>query len=288
MRWIRETEMVFKISKCSEEDKVTYVSAMLKSEAISWWAIVSNLRGDEAISRMTWEEFKVLFNGKFCPCSAVKQLKEEFLKLEQGTMSLREYTTSFTEKTRFAEHYVSTEERQVERYIWGLKASIREFFLTIEPATFQAAVNAVEIREKEKSRQEAKRGQIKRKWEAPSSKTKRPKFSGECLARPRACYRCGRSGHLSQDWKVEVRERLCFICKSPNHVQANFPQRRARYGVGQGGIQNGKGEEKQSDASKPKGRVFRMTATEAEETPDVVTGQEDKYGILGKQVTNQA
>ncbi|KAJ9535077.1 hypothetical protein OSB04_un001848 [Centaurea solstitialis] len=59
MRWIQETEMVFKISKRSKEDKVTYASAMIKSEALSWWEIVSNLRGDEAIAMMTWEEFKV-------------------------------------------------------------------------------------------------------------------------------------------------------------------------------------------------------------------------------------
>ena len=98
MRWIRETEVVFKISKCSEDDKVNYASAMLKSEALSWWEIVSNLKGDETIARMTWEEFKVLFNEKFCPRSAVKQLEEEFLRLEQGTMTVREYTTSFMRK----------------------------------------------------------------------------------------------------------------------------------------------------------------------------------------------
>ena len=93
-----------------------------------------------------------MFNEKFCLRSAVKELEEEFLRLDQGTMTVREYTTNFTEKARFAEHYVSTEERQVERYIWILKASIREFVLTMNPTTFQAAVNAAEVREKEKNR----------------------------------------------------------------------------------------------------------------------------------------
>ncbi|KAI3672993.1 hypothetical protein L6452_39099 [Arctium lappa] len=295
MRWIRETEVVFRISKCAEEDKVTYGTAMLKSEALSWWEVVCNLKGDDEVARMTWEEFKVLFNEKFCPRIAVKQLEEEFLRLEQGTMTVREYTTSFTEKARFAEYYVSTEERRAERYIGGLKASIREFVLAMEPITFQAAVNAAEAREKEKNRQEAERGNIKRKWEGPSNETKKSKFSGperktwqgqavkpcsrcnrvhkgECLIKPRVCYRCGRPGHQSQDCKVERRERLCFICKSPNHIQANCPQQKNEYASGQGGNRNGKWEEKRSEASKPKGRVFQMTTTEAEETPDVVTG----------------
>ncbi|KAI3748391.1 hypothetical protein L6452_11427 [Arctium lappa] len=227
MRWIRETEVVFRISKCAEEDKVTYGTAMLKSEALSWWEVVCNLKGAEEVARMTWEEFKVLFNDKFCPRIAVKQLEEEFLRLEQGTMTVREYTTSFTEKARFVEYYVSTEERRAERYIGGLKASIREFVLAMEPTTFQAAVNAAEAREKEKNRQEAERGNIKRKWEGPSNETKKSKFSG--------------------------------------------PERKTWQGQ-TGGSQNGKWEEKRPEVSKSKGRVFQMTATEAEETPDVVTG----------------
>ncbi|XP_024969783.1 uncharacterized protein LOC112509157 [Cynara cardunculus var. scolymus] len=229
MRWIKETKVIFKISKCVEEDKVTYATSMLKSEALFWWEIITNLRGEEAVARMTWGEFKVLFNEKFCPRTAIKRLEEEFLRLEQGIMTVREYTTSFTEKARFSKHYVSTEERRVERYIWGLKASIREFVLTMSPTTFQEAVNAVEIREKEMNRQDAERGQIKRKWEGLSNETKKPKFlgsekktwqgqaakpcpkcnrvhKGKCMVKPRMCYRCVKPGHLSQDCKVERRE----------------------------------------------------------------------------------
>ncbi|KAI3770483.1 hypothetical protein L6452_01617 [Arctium lappa] len=209
--------MACKPQPFQEEDKVTYGTAMLKSEALSWWEVVSNLKGDEEVARMTWEEFKVLFNEKFCPRIAVKQLEEEFLRLEQRTMTVREYTTSFTENVRFAEYYVSTEERRAERYIGELKASIRDLFLLWSQAHF-------------------------------------------------------RPGHLSQDCKVERRERLCFICKSPNHIQANCPQQKNEYASGQGGSRNGKWEEKRSEASKPKGRVFQMTATEVDETLDVVTG----------------
>ncbi|XP_024995866.1 uncharacterized protein LOC112529018 [Cynara cardunculus var. scolymus] len=163
MRWIKESEVIFKISKCAEEDKMTYATSMLKSKALFWWEIITNLRGKEAVARMTWGEFKVLFNEKFFPRTAIKQLEEEFLRLEQGIMAVQEYTTSSIEKARFAEHYVSTEERRVERYIWGLKASIREFVLTMSPTTFQEAVNAVEIQEKEINCQDAEQGQIKRK-----------------------------------------------------------------------------------------------------------------------------
>ncbi|XP_024962567.1 uncharacterized protein LOC112502789 [Cynara cardunculus var. scolymus] len=251
---------------------------MLKSEALFWWEIITNLRGEEVVARVTWGEFKVLFNEKFCPRTAIKQLEEEFLRLEQGIMTVREYTTSFTEKARFAEHYVSTEERRVERYIWGLKASIQEFVLTMSPTTFQEAVNAVEIRQKEMNRQDDERGQIKRKWEGPSNETKKPKFmgsekktwqeqaakpcpkcnrvhKGECMVKPRMYYQYGKPGHLSQDCKVERRERLCFICKSPNHIQKNCPQKKNEHTTSQGGSRNGKREERRPEVTKSKGKL---------------------------------
>lgn len=55
----------------------------------------------------------------------IKQLEEEFLRLEQGNMTMREYTTKFTEKDSFVNCYVSIEERRVERYIWGIRTIVR-------------------------------------------------------------------------------------------------------------------------------------------------------------------
>ncbi|XP_024979023.1 uncharacterized protein LOC112516236 [Cynara cardunculus var. scolymus] len=239
--------MVFKVSKYAEEDKVTYAASMMKSEALFWWEIITSLRGEEAVAKMSWDEFK---------------LEEEFLRSEQGSLTVKEYTTNFTEKARFSEHYVSTEERRVQRFIWGLKASIKEFVLTMKPTTFQEAVNAAEVREKEMVRQESERGQLKRKWEGSNNEARRQKVGNSER----------KAGHLSQDCRMERRERLCYICKSPNHVQADCPQRKKDVTTIQGGSRGGKGEERRPEAPRPKGRVFQMIAAKAEKTPDVVTG----------------
>ncbi|XP_024963230.1 uncharacterized protein LOC112503424 [Cynara cardunculus var. scolymus] len=256
--------MAFKVSKCAEEDKVTYAAFMMKYEALFWWERNTNLRGEEAVARMSWDEFKVLFNEKFCPRTVVKQLEEEFLRLEQGSLTVREYMTSFTEKARFSEHYVSTKERRVE----------------------------LEVRENEIVRQESERGQLKRKWEGSNNEARRQKagnserkvwqgqsgkpcpkcnlvHKGECLVKPRVCYRCGKAGHLSQDCRMERRERLCYMCKSPNHVQADCPQRKKDVTAIQGGSRREKGDERRLETPRPKGRVFQMTTTEVEETPNV-------------------
>ena len=96
-------------------------------------------------------------------------MEEDFLKLEQGNKTVREYTEKFIEYSRFADHYVSTESRKIERFIWGLKPSIREFVITMNPNTFPLTVEAAEVTERNKNRQSEGKVFEKRKWEGPST-----------------------------------------------------------------------------------------------------------------------
>nr|KAJ0209241.1 hypothetical protein LSAT_V11C400226580 [Lactuca sativa] len=167
--WIMEIEGTFDTSKCADEDKVIYAATMLKGEAIHWWGMVKEVRGREAAKNMSWDDFLRIFKENFCPRTAVGA----------GNMTVREYTTKFTEKARFAEFYVSTEERRVERYIWGLRTAIREFVQIQKPGTFQSAVDAAEGREREKNRQGEDRALGKRKWEGTNNDSKKGKTSGQ-------------------------------------------------------------------------------------------------------------
>ena len=87
------------------------------------------------------------FKNQFFPKTTVRQMEEDFLKLEQGNRTVWEYTEKFIEYSQFVEHYVSTESRKIERYIWGLKPSIREFVIAMNPNTFSLTVDAAEVTE---------------------------------------------------------------------------------------------------------------------------------------------
>ncbi|XP_024977648.1 uncharacterized protein LOC112515209 [Cynara cardunculus var. scolymus] len=146
MCWIKEIESVFNTSKCSEEDKVIFVVSMLKSNALYLWDVKSSAKPD-ILQSMSWGEFVNKFKEQFCPKTAVRQMEEDFLKLEQGNKSMREYTEKFIEYSRFAEHYISSESRKMKKYIWGLKPSIRKFVIAMNPAIFFLIVNVAEITE---------------------------------------------------------------------------------------------------------------------------------------------
>ncbi|XP_024976223.1 uncharacterized protein LOC112514123 [Cynara cardunculus var. scolymus] len=120
-----------------EDEEVEY-------NALFWWEVESLVRTD-VLQTLSWAEFVNRFKDQFCPKTAARQMKEDFLKLEQGNRTVWEYTEKFIEYSRFAEHYISSESRKVEMYIWGLKPWIREFVIAMNPTTFSLIVDAAEV-----------------------------------------------------------------------------------------------------------------------------------------------
>ncbi|KAI3747349.1 hypothetical protein L6452_09803 [Arctium lappa] len=249
MKWIKGMELAFDTSKCSEGDRVVYALAMLKDEAVMWWDVESSGRGSAAAREMSWAEFVKRFKAQFCPLAAIKKLEEEFLSLEQKDMTVREYTTKFIEKSRFAEIYVPNKERRVERYIYGLRGNIREFVSNNDPTMFQAAVNAAELREKERNRQANGKGLTV----IPRCSNRQSLTIGR-----EGCYKCGKTGHMARDCRGS---RSCYQCGSPDHIRTDCPQLKK----GTAGVFGDKGNERKVELARARARAFNMIAEEVVE-----------------------
>lgn len=77
-----------------------------------------------------------------------------FLHLTQGSKSAQHYSVEFNEKPQIFEHQVNTEERKINKYIWGLKTNICKFLQASKDTTLCQVVEVVNDREVELKRQE--------------------------------------------------------------------------------------------------------------------------------------
>ena len=101
---------------------------MLRGEADHWWESVK--RTNRLALEMTWTEFQELFNEKYFP-ESIRHMKEvEFIKLEQGNLSVSQYEAKFAELSRFAPHLVDNEARMTRMFLRGLKPKIRRHLIS--------------------------------------------------------------------------------------------------------------------------------------------------------------
>jgi hypothetical protein len=73
-QWLREIEVVLRISECREEQKVKFASHSFVSEALCWWDNIRTAMGARAVDRMGWKEFKQLVTDQYCPANELSSL----------------------------------------------------------------------------------------------------------------------------------------------------------------------------------------------------------------------
>ncbi|KAI3751987.1 hypothetical protein L2E82_23084 [Cichorium intybus] len=277
MEWLMHTEKVFRISKCAEGDKVEFATNQLTGNALHWWQVFSKALGPDLTQSLLWEQFKTKFNEEYCFEVAIKRLEEEFLHLKQGSHSVQEYTMSFLEKARFAEHQINTEKRKIDKYVVD-RATERE--------------TELQRQEEEKKVSETKRKAEEQPWtpqkksqqtgsnfkgKGPREEAKwcekcKKKHFGNCRIDvvSSSCRNCGKQGHIARDCRAD---RRCFQCGATDHIRPNCPQLKS--GAPRNKLREergGKKEETKGRGGPVASRAFQMTVEEAREKTDVVSG----------------
>jgi hypothetical protein len=65
-------------------------------------------------------EFRAAFCAHHVPQGVIKLKKKEFKDLKQGSMSVNEYVTMFTQLSHYTPHEVDTDEKKHECFLNGL------------------------------------------------------------------------------------------------------------------------------------------------------------------------
>ncbi|XP_021979391.1 SR-related and CTD-associated factor 4-like [Helianthus annuus] len=118
IRWVEKTNLVLRMSKCSPEQRVTYISRLFMDGALSWWNLQVQTLGEAAAYALSWDELKELMRKKYCSRVENQKLETEFWNLKMDGPKISEYIQRFHDLSRVVPYLVEAEFKRIERFIW--------------------------------------------------------------------------------------------------------------------------------------------------------------------------
>ncbi|XP_016667569.1 uncharacterized protein [Gossypium hirsutum] len=129
---------------CTPEQKLKGVVSLLRDEAYQWWlTIIEGIQPDW----LTWEFFKIAFQGKYVGASYVDAWRREFRNLTQGDKSVAKYEAKFLRLSHYARGMVATEYEHCVRFEDGFKYGLRVLIAPKGERDFAALVDKAKITE---------------------------------------------------------------------------------------------------------------------------------------------
>ncbi|XP_058082369.1 uncharacterized protein LOC131230463 [Magnolia sinica] len=132
--WLNRMAKMMRSLGCSNAQKVILATYALEGDADIWWE--GMLRRVSSDYEWTWNEFKKRFNEKYFPPCYRHEKISEFLKLEQGNMTVSQYAAHFDELLRYAPKAVEDEEYKLEKFKEGLRPKIQLGLCTFDFTDF--------------------------------------------------------------------------------------------------------------------------------------------------------
>ncbi|GJX98603.1 putative reverse transcriptase domain-containing protein [Tanacetum coccineum] len=165
--WIEKVEQVFEIFKCAEEDKVMFAASTFEGRALTWWNGNVHTLGLINANSIPWTEFKTMMTTEYCPAIEIQRMEQELWTLTFKGDDIEAYNNHFHELVLMCPELVSTEKKNIEKYIRGLPEGVKGNVTSSKPATLHDAINmARELIEQGVQARELRIGESnKRKWE---------------------------------------------------------------------------------------------------------------------------
>jgi hypothetical protein len=135
--WLKFVEKL-QVVQCNNHEKVLLASHQLSAPVAEWWDAYVEAR--EEPGSIYWQEFRAAFYAYHVPQGVIK-LKKEFQDLKQGSMTVNEYVTNFTQLSRYAPNEVDTNEKKQDCFLNGLNDGLAYALEAQHFKNFQGMVN---------------------------------------------------------------------------------------------------------------------------------------------------
>jgi hypothetical protein len=154
--WLRTIENKLEYAGVGEDEKVLYATHFLAGAAGAWWENVRAMQPEGQV--MTWEAFKSKFCKVHIPSGLIKIMRDKFLNLKQGGMSVTEYLDKFTTWGRYAPNDIDTDEKKRERFLNGLQEELQTYLVAVPYNDLEAMVDAaIMVEDKNKAARKSRK-----------------------------------------------------------------------------------------------------------------------------------
>jgi hypothetical protein len=152
--WLRTIDNKFDYVGVGENEKVLYATHFLARAAGAWWENIHAMQPEGQV--MTWGAFKTKFRKAHIPSRLIKIMRDKFLNLKQGGMSVTEYLDKFTTWGRYAPKDIDTDEKKRERFMNRLQEDLQPYLVAVPDNDLEALVDdAIMVEDKNKADRES-------------------------------------------------------------------------------------------------------------------------------------
>jgi hypothetical protein len=151
---LKTIEKKLQVVQCNNHEKVLFASHQLEGPTTDWWD--TYVEAHEEPKSINWQEFKNSFRSHHVPLRVMKLKNKEFEDLKQGSMTVSEYVTHFTQLSRYAPDNVDTNEKKQDWFLNGLNDGLAYALEACDFNNFQDMVDKAIVLE-------TRRGIIERK-----------------------------------------------------------------------------------------------------------------------------
>jgi hypothetical protein len=148
-------EKKLQVVQCNNREKVLVASHQLECPIVDWWD--AHVEAHEEPETINWQEFRNNFRTHHVPFGMMKLKKKEFEDLKQGSMSVNEYVTRFTQLSRYALDDVDNDEKKQDWFLNGLNDGLAYALEAHDFINFQDLVDKALVHENRRGIMESKR-----------------------------------------------------------------------------------------------------------------------------------
>jgi hypothetical protein len=138
--WLRTIENNLEVADIGDNEKVLFATHFLAGAARSWWENVRAMQPQGQV--LNWNQFKERFRKTHIPTGLMTLMRDKFINLKKGGMSVVEYMDKFNTLARYAPEDTDTEAKKKHRFLNGLHVEMQSILVAVPYPDLEALVDA--------------------------------------------------------------------------------------------------------------------------------------------------